>query len=255
MEIENKKLIEAIESGNYKVSLEEPNNINKCKKYDGTEFYCLTGDSEKFGVSAGYCTVKVLGKTFECDLSNGDWQDEDENEVDDKVIEALEAADGIIFGEMLETDDEWEVYCKATGTDSNLPYYNWFDEDCPRDIDNLGFSDFTIPCTYGIVMAHGASSEPVEFDCTISDKDLYKIYRYLDENGYDFSDSEEEAELSDENIRSRFPDIYESIMNQVQDNASEEQDYDGDFLRFGITITKELLEDTLGSNPDAEECW
>ena len=251
--MDNDKIIEALEAGKYNISFKEPNNIELCTKYDGSVFFKIVGDNVKFSVSGGFCIVEVLGKRFECDLTNGDWSDENENELDDKLIETLEDTEGVISGEYMEPDEEWEIYCKATGTDKTLPYFWHEDEDCPLDIRSLGFSDFTIPCHCNELFDNKTISKSFEVDSTINDSDLYEIYKYLVKNGCDFSDKNEEIEVTDEMLGMHLPSIFQSIIKQVRKIACN-QGHEGKLLRFKFMINHDFLEATLGSNPYSDNC-
>ena len=69
-------LVKALRQSKYKVEITEPNNLELCKKYDGTPFLLIHGDTMKFSVWCGNCIVTVLGHTFTCDFDNGEWSAE-----------------------------------------------------------------------------------------------------------------------------------------------------------------------------------
>ena len=75
------ELLNALKESNYKVEITEPNNVELCQRYDGSQFLLIHGDTVKFGVWCGDCSVIILGHKFTCDLDFGEWsaeQDDDE---------------------------------------------------------------------------------------------------------------------------------------------------------------------------------
>lgn len=134
----------AIEKGEYKISFEEPNNIELEENSKGERFYVIYGDDVKFGVSGGYCYVEIAGYSFSCDLGTGEWEwDEDDDYEDDddyidedEVIELLESIPGVLYGEMLEPDQQMKVYYKANPNAEKLDYYWYEDDDIPCDNDD-----------------------------------------------------------------------------------------------------------------------
>lgn len=133
-EKEEQKVIEALENGDYTVSIEEPNNLSRCVTPSGREFFVAYGDDVKFGVSGGSCTVEVCGHSFTCDLSNGDWDEEMSEELQD----ALEGADGVFSGEMLDLEEQALVYARANNRDPDEIELYWCeDDDKPVDADDV----------------------------------------------------------------------------------------------------------------------
>lgn len=133
-------IINAINNGEYKLTFEEPNNIEICTARDGSEYYRIIEDDVKFGVYGGSSVVSVLDKVFYCDLGTGDWY---EGEVDNgeyidnkDLIKALENIPDILTGVMLTPDEQMEVYFRANPNAKDLPYYWWEDEDCPANMED-----------------------------------------------------------------------------------------------------------------------
>ena len=262
METELQNVLEALKNGEFKVTYEAPNNVELCKKEDGTLFYKLY-DDVKFGVDFGSCKVTVLGHDYVCDLGCGMW-DGDELLDSDELIPVLKAAEGVVSGELCDGDEQIHVYCLANGGDEDLEYYLADDDDCPEDV---GFDDdevdidvdVEVPISYAIVLDHGIQSESQETVYSISYKDFKTICDYLISEGWDLLDEDSEYEESDdedseweeepaivrdEKLKFLLPDLYEELSEFVADEAAD-NGYEGPFLRFSLRIDKELVKEIL----------
>lgn len=120
-------LIKALKQSKHEVEITEPSNLELCKKYDGTPFLLIHGDSMKFSVWYGNCIVTVLGHTFTCDFNYGEWSAEQEEDnwllEDAEFVEVLESAKGVISGEQGDIDAQAMVYARANHLGKEIPAY------------------------------------------------------------------------------------------------------------------------------------
>ena len=257
-ESEKIKVLSALEAGDYIVTYEPCNNITERTKYDGSKFYVFEEDDVKFGVTGGKTIVEVASHTFEYDIVCEEWEGDDLIE-DEEITEALEEVDGFIDSEDYDQDRQWELYAEANKIPKPWIYYSREDPECPVDIDCLNGDDVEIPLRYGIALAHGACSEFMDMTCIMSDEELYSIYKYLKETGEIITpedlkeaeeiDDEEEYEISDIDIQSQFPDLHDSILSQVEEQASDDgyDDEDGN-LHYFLVLSNNVFEENLGGS-------
>ena len=243
---EKQNILNSINEGKYKYEFEPSNSIEECEKYDGSKFYKLVDlDGPRSSTDLGTFTVTVQGEEsheFIYDMNCGDWNGDDFCE-DEEIVEALEGIDEFIDYEDYDGDKQWEVYATVNKIPINSDYYWYEDEDCPTDIYSLGDNEAEIPVKYFIYVGHGASSEFMDMECTISDEGLYNIYKFLKEEDYDLDD---ENEIPGEEIQKIDSELYDDIMEQVIDQA-ENDGYDNEDqnLDFIVVITKEIFEEYL----------
>ena len=129
-------IIIALKKGNYRVEIEGPDCVEERTRLDGRTFYVvLDMDDAKYSCDAGSCTVYVTDSndetyTFTCNLNSGEWVCDDNPDLvnDSTVIDALESADGVIFGEHCTTDGYIEVYEAAYGVMCDEYYWDGDDE-------------------------------------------------------------------------------------------------------------------------------
>jgi hypothetical protein len=223
-----KQILDAIDRGEYEVSIEGPNNIAERTKYDGSVYYFMYGDDAGFGTHPGYCTVSILNYTFTCDLETGDWDDDCDlgDDIDD-IIEAIEGLDGVIYGEHYDTESYMDIYYAANpDAPEGVAYGDWSD-DLPKDIDDLGYDDAYIDVKYG----------NKEVECTITDQQLYDLYLHVcDEDNFN-----EGIELSSDEIKECFEEIHKTILEQISENEEET-----DTISYAIAITPHTFEWQLG---------
>ena len=241
------KIKEAIKSGEYKVTFEEPSNVWVRTKYDGSQFYSLSDTDTYYGFSAGFCYVSVLEYNFYCDLSLGDWflEDHDSDYISDQeLVDALESIPGIIKGEILEADQLMEVYYKANPDADNLPYYWDDDKDIPKTIEDLGYDDVEFIVKYQTNGSLDNSEGWKEQACTIKDSGLYKLYLFVKENRKTNSPlpKDEIFEVTSEELKNYNEDLYSVIMEQLLGYTDSKTDID---LCFMVPLNSEIFEKGL----------
>ena len=235
-----KDLIKALKGNDFEVEIEEPNNVEIRQKYDGSEYLYLRGDSEKFGVYFGSCTVTVLGHSFTCDLDFGEWsaeESEDEWLLDDKeFIDALESADGVLSGIMGEPDEQAIVYCRANKIEDTLPVY-WCEwDDVPKNIDELDFYD-PVPVKVSVDMPLGDTQD---IECDLPCDGIYQLYCSLKENDMLFHTPTVPSSF----IKDEVPDLYQTILDELKDKIVISEEVEG--TGFSLKNTKEFFESILG---------
>lgn len=119
-EREIKRVVNALQQGNYTVEIEEPNNYTVYERRDGTTFYVFHGDDCRFGVDMGSCAVHVLDYEFVNHFEGGDAcaygrpDDADDNFDADELLDsedvkaALYERDDIFWGDY--TFDQMDLY-------------------------------------------------------------------------------------------------------------------------------------------------
>ncbi len=168
-------IIESIERGNYEVSYEEPNNIERCTAPDGRTFYKIIDmDGPKTSTDFGSCEVMVNGYYFRCDWIDWPLDEKIESDFLDQIEDCYELSDGsrvykedileelvdefekredIYFGTYVEMDDQMWIYSKINDMDIPDEYYWWEDSDCPVNIDGDWYPPQELG--YGIVEYNG----------------------------------------------------------------------------------------------------
>lgn len=240
---EKEIVLKALKEGQYEVEITEPNNVSCCTRYDGSYYYVMRGDSERFGVSSGMCTVYVGEHTFECELDWGEWSG-DELLEDEEIVDALESADGVISGSNQGLDGQWAVYAAANNITEDCPYYYCEDEDRPKDVDDLDGYYEDINVKYALALSHGACSEWNELEVEMNCADIYDIYKSLDDEQKALLAEGEEIELSMDEIKNISEDMYSEIEEAVNDDASD-SGYDEDGLEFVVVVSKEYFDSVL----------
>lgn len=214
---EKELVLKAIKDGEYEVEIEEPNNVCYHERYDGTPFYVMIGDDVKFGVWAGSCTVHVGEHSFTCDLDYGEWSGDDLLD-DDDIVNALENADGVIWGEHLGTDGQWEVYSAANNITEDIPYFWCEDDECYKDVDSLDGYDEDIDFQYAEPGSDDWQDADVEANCG----DIHALYLDLKERRSAELESGADIILSGDEIKAASESLYETIMDQARYETSEE---------------------------------
>lgn len=238
MEDIKSQILQAIENGDYEVSIEEPNNITQCTKYDGTVFYKMQGDDVKFGCHPGYCHVDILDYTFKCDLETGDWEGDEELIEDEDIINAIENIDDVISGEHYDTDSYMTIYYAANPDAPEGDVYGDWSDDMPTEIDDLGWNDVYIDIEYRTSDSYDAETH--ELECTICDQKLYDLYVYL----HDREDFEEGILLSHTDIKEFDEELFNDIREQIIDDIDEGANQNN--ISFQISISAYTIESQLG---------
>lgn len=238
MEDIKNQILKAIQEGEFEVSIEEPNNISQCTKYDGTVFYKMQGDDVKFGCHPGYCYVDILDYRFTCDLETGDWEGDDELIDDEDIINAIEDIDGVISGEHYDTDSYMSIYYAANPDAPEGDVYGDWSDDMPTEIDDLGWNDVYIDIEYKTSDSDDAETRQLE--CTICDQKLYDLYVYL----HDREDFEDGILLSHTDIKEFDEELFNDIMEQIIDDIDEGANQDA--IIFHINISADTIESQLG---------
>ena len=230
------QILKAIENGDYEVSIEEPNNIIKCTKYDGTVFYKMQDDDVKFGCHPGYCYVDILDYRFTCDLSTGDWDGEEELIDDEDIINAIEKIDGVISGEHYDGYSYLEIYYAANPDAQDGELYG--DGEGPIDIDDLGWNDVYLEVDYKT--SDSDDAETHELECTICDQKLYDLYVHLQ----DHENFEKGVVLSHTDIQEFDEELFNVIMKQITEDIDEGENPNN--ISFRINISADTIESQLG---------
>lgn len=226
------QILEAIQNGDYEISIEEPNNISERTKYDGSIYYVLHGDDVKFGACAGYCHVYIGEHEFTCNLDDGEWESSCNLEDDEDIIVAIESIDGVISGSHMGNDEYMDIYYAANPNAPEGPAYGDDDSDMPKDPDDLGWDDAYIDVVY--VNKDGED----ELECIISDQQLYYLYQ-LTPDGDAFNG---EFFICDNDIKDYDEDTFITIKNQIVD----EENNDETTVKFKVRVTPDTFESQLG---------
>lgn len=235
-----RNLIKALKQSKHKVEITEPNNLELCKKYDGTPFLLIHGDTMKFSVWCGNCIVNVLGHTFTCDFDYGEWsagQEEDSWLLEDEeFVAALESAKGVISGEQGEADAQAMVYCRANSIRKELPAY-WGDlDEIPKLLDDLDLYD-PVP---GIVTVTLKGGEKKDVECGLYCSSIYQLYCRLKDAGKLYKS----PIVSSKFIEKELPELHQEIVDALQDDdvISEVSD----LVRYSLNNRKKFFESILG---------
>lgn len=233
------QILKAIENGDYEVSIEEPNNITQCTKYDGTVFYIMQGDDVKFGCYAGFCHVHFLdlNYTFTCELDYGEWKSDCNLEDDEDIIEAIESIDGVISGEHYDTDSYMSIYYAANPDAPEGDVYGDWSDDMPTAVNDLGWNDVYLEIEYKT--SDSDNAETRKLGCTINDKQLYDLYVHLREN----EDFEKGVTLSHTDIKEFDEELFNVIMEQIIEDIENGDNHNISFL---INISADTIESKLG---------
>ena len=238
MEDIKSQILKAIENGDYEITIEEPNNITQCTKYDGTVFYKMEGDDAKFGCHPGYCFVDILDYTFKCDLETGDWTGHSELIEDEEIINAIEDIDGVIYGEHYDTDSYMSIYYAANPDAPEGNVYGDWSDDMPTEVDDLGWNDVYIDIEYK--KSDSTDAEANELECTINDQKLYDLYVEL--KGH--KDYVKGVILTHNDIKEFDEELFNVIMEQIIDDLEEGEDQNN--ISFQIIVSADTIESQLG---------
>ena len=230
------QILKAIETGDYVVSIEEPNNITQCTKYDGTVFYKLREDDVKFGCHPGYCHVNFDEYEFSCDLATGDWTLNDENIEDKEVISILEGIDSVIYGEHYDGYSYLDIYYAANPDTEEGELYG--DGEGPVDIEELGWNDVSI--NIGYKTSDSDDTETHELGCTICDQKLYDLFVHLK----DHEDFKKGVTLSHTDIKKFDEELFNVIMEQIIEDTEEGNNQNS--ISFQVSISADTIESQLG---------
>ncbi|MDD6622617.1 MAG: hypothetical protein PUE90_07920 [Bacteroidales bacterium] len=248
----------AVKKGEYKISYEEPDNVCLHTCSDGTEYYVIYGDDCGSGVDAGSCTVEVAGHTFVCDLNNGEWFIDDHclesynfgNNNEEPfskydIIDILEDIPEVLFGTMLEPDEQMEVFYKANPDAEKLDYYWYEDEDRPRDDeeeDEEEEDDFYEDDDGDYVDFKYKKKESDEWeydDLYVSESDLYDLYlAFKHFEGKDGEvPSDKEHQLSDSQIKDFDTDLYNTFLSEIPYSIENKDD-----IEFVVSFYADLFD-------------
>lgn len=233
-------LIKALKQSKHKVEITEPNNLELCKKYDGTSFLLIHGDTMKFSVWCGNCIVNVLGHSFTCDFDYGEWSAEQEEDgwllEDAEFVEALESAKGVISGEQGEADAQAMVYCRANNIRKDLPAY-WGDlDEIPKLLDDLDLYD-PVPGTVTITLKGG---EKKDVECGLYCSSIYRLYCSLKDAGKLYKTQT----VSSKYIEKELPELHQEILDELQSNG--DLSGESDIVRYSLNNRKAFFESILG---------
>lgn len=234
-------LIRALKNSDYKVDIEEPNNLGLRQKYDGTDFLYVSGDSVKFGVYYGECTVKILGHVFSCEFGSGEESVENGDDEwlleDKKFMKALCSAPGVIWGEQTDLESQSKVYSMANGLDGDLPAYWCEDDEIPKDVDSFDSCD-DVWETITVLLAGGETEEE---ECSLGCVDVYDLYCVLEEKGLLYKT----PEITSDFIREEVPSLYEDIVEQLCSSYTPQEE-GGDMVGFTLPNTEYFFDSVLG---------
>ena len=234
-----KTLIEALKNSNFQVEIDGPNNVSLCDKYDGSQYLLVRGDTERFGVDCGSCTVTILDHTFVCEFMYGEWSanDEDGEQLleDEEFVDALESAEGVISGEQSDLDGQAMVYCLVNDIQDDLPVYWCKETDIPKDIDRLDWYD-PVSCDVLVTLSNG---ETENVKCDLPCEGIYDLYCRLKENDMLFK----APTVSSEFIKEEVPDLYENIIDEIQFDSRID---DTDITGFSLENTERFFDYILG---------
>ena len=248
---EKDRILEALEFGNYQMRFEPVNSVDERTKYDGTNFYVfLDLDGPRSSTDMGTCTIEVNSDEtcheFIYDMNTGEWEG-DELCNEEEIVEALESLDGFIPYDDYDFDRQWEVYAETYNIPIDASYYWCENNDYPKDIESLGDEEVELPVQYFISLPHGVCSEFMDMECSISDADLYNLYKLVDKElpAQDEEDAEP-VDLSGSDIEDVYPELFKEIKEQVEGQAQNDgyQDENG-VLEFTVLLTRDLFEENL----------
>lgn len=233
-------LIKALKQSKHKVEITEPNNLELCKKYDGTPFLLIHGDSMKFSVWCGNCIVTVLDHTFTCDFDYGEWSTEQEVDSwfleDAEFVEVLESAKGVISGEQSDIDAQAMVYARANHLRNEIPTY-WGDlDEIPKLLDNLDLYD-PIPGTVTITLKGG---EKKDVECGLYCSSIYQLYCSLKDSGKLYKS----PTVSSKYIEKELPELHQEILDELQSNGDLNDK--SNLVRYSLNNRKGFFESILG---------
>ena len=235
-----RNLVKALRQSKHKVEITEPNNLELCKKYDGTPFLLIHGDTMKFSVWCGNCIVTVLGHTFTCDFDNGEWAAEQEEDSwlleDEEFVNALESAKGVISGEQGDVDAQAMVYARANHLRKEIPTY-WGDlDEIPKLLDDLDLYD-PVP---GIVSITLKGEEKKEVECGLYCSSIYKLYCSLKDTGKLYKS----PIVSSKYIEKELPELHQEIIDDLLSNGDLRDE--SDLVRYSLSNRKAFFESILG---------
>lgn len=231
---EKELVLKAIEDGEYEVEIEEPNNVRYHERYDGSPFYVMIGDDIKFGVWAGSCTVRVREHSFTCDLDYGEWSGDEL--LDEVIIDALEDADGVIYGEHLGTDGQWEVYAAANHITEDIPYFWCDDDECYKDVDELDRYETDLTFEFAPEGTDDWQEIETEVGCDL----LYEVYKSLKETHASELELGRNIVLTGEVLRDISEDLYDILKDEAEEDMSAEDEAD-----IRLTVSKAFFDEVL----------
>ena len=228
-------LLKALKETNYKVEITEPNNVEICQKYDGTQFLLIHGETVEFCPWNGDCSVTILGHKFTCDLDFGEWSAEQDDDKwlleEEDFINALESAEGVISGEQSDVDAQTMVFCRANNMSEDIDAYWVEEEDIPKNINDMEWCD-PEPGTVIVSTEEGEEEIECDFDC----ESIYKLYCELKEKDLLYKTSVVTSAF----IESEVPELHEEILEELQSNGIEGN------VRYTLPNTKDFFESILG---------
>lgn len=235
-----RNLVKALRQSKHKVEITEPNNLELCKKYDGTPFLLIHGDTMKFSVWRGNCIVTLLGHTFTCDFDNGEWSAEQEEDSwlleDEEFVNALESAKGVISGEQGDVDAQAMVYARANQLRKEIPAY-WGDlDEIPKLLEDLDLYD-PVP---GIISITLKGEEKKDVECDLYCSSIYKLYCSLKDNGKLYKS----PIVSSKYIEKELPELHQEIIDELLSNGDLSDE--SDLVRYSLSNRKAFFESILG---------
>lgn len=235
-----KNLLKALRESNYKVEITGPNNVELCQKYDGSQFLLIHGDTVKFSVWCGDCSVTILGHKFTCDFDFGEWSAEQDGDrwllEDEGFIDALESADGVISGEQSDVDAQRTVYCRAKNMAEDIDAYWVEEDDIPKNVTDMDWCD-PEPGMVSVVTKDGKEQE---VECELDCEYIYKLYCALKGKEMLFK----HPRISSNFISDELPELHEDILKGLNDHGIDNEVL-GE-LSYSLPNTKEFFESILG---------
>ena len=231
---ELKNLKEALRCGRYKVKAEGLEGISRHLNYAGVPFLRLGGDEQTHSIHAGTFSVFVAERQFICHLENGQWTLGGEPLKSKTLVKALERADGVVSGKHEGGRELSNLYAQLNGLPADIAYC-WENDENLKDVSELGEGEVDLLVRY-TVKDEGGWDELV---ASVDDGQLYQVYRLL-KRGKRLPQGENEIEVSSEEIQKYVPELYEDILEQIEEEFSVDEEY-----HFSVPLTCEILDATL----------
>ena len=233
---EIEKILAALQAGNYEVEVEEPNAITRYMKYDGTPFLRLRQDDFYFESSCGRCSVRVRNSVFICDFKDGRWYLNNKVLENIQLIAALEQADGVIAGKFDNGFALCELYAQLNDLPKDIDFCMEDDGFPLKDINEIGAGEAGVPIQYCVEEEEKENWN--ELNCSIDDGDLFNLYKFLKRKG---QLPEEDAlyELHGATVKAEFPDLYDEIIEFIED---EEENEEKPNYKFSVFLSHDIFE-------------
>lgn len=239
-EILKNKLLKALNDSNYEVEIIEPDNVELCQKYNGTQFLVVHGDTMRYSPWCGNCSVSILGHRFTCDFNYGEWSTEQREDEwlleDEEFMNELESAEGVISGERTLMDDQRMVYCRANNMSEDIDIY-WVEEDgIPKNINNLDWCDPEA----GTITITLKGGEKKDVECGLDCSSIYQLYCNLKGAGKLYKS----PTISSKYIKKELPKLHKEILDELQSKGGLSDVKN--LVRYSLNNRKAFFESILG---------